>query len=67
MGIEDDYDDWQAFFVGGLCDTEVDPREIAHWTGRLGRDFCGLTPKCELCPLKELLPPNGPVPLDQGT
>jgi endonuclease-3 related protein len=64
MGIEDDYDDWQAFFVGGLCDTEVDLRQLAQWTGQLGRDFCGPKPKCEQCPLKGLLPANGPVPLE---
>ena len=64
MGLEDDYDEWQAFFVGSLRDRDLDLAQLAQWTERLSHDFCGPTPKCELCPLKGLLPANGPVPLD---
>jgi hypothetical protein len=27
---------------------------------RLGKEYCRKTPKCEGCPLEDLLPPGGP-------
>ena len=28
---------------------------------RLGKEFCGPSPKCEGCPLQEMLPAEGPL------
>jgi endonuclease III len=64
VDIHADYEDWQAFFVGGAGDRDVDLTQLSHWNRQLGREFCGAQPKCEECPLKALLPPRGPVPLD---
>jgi endonuclease-3 related protein len=63
MDLTAEYDDWQAFFVGGLRETGIDLAEISFWSMRVGREFCGAQPKCNECPLKELLPERGPVPL----
>ncbi len=64
MDLTAEYDDWQAFFNGGLRDGAIDPRDLSFWSTRVGRDFCGVQPKCDECPLKVLLPERGPVPLE---
>ncbi len=57
--ITAEYDDWQAYFVRGLHDSEINVADVSYWNVRLGRDFCGKQPKCEECPLKTLLPAGG--------
>ncbi|MGE5193777.1 MAG: hypothetical protein ACM3U2_14875 [Deltaproteobacteria bacterium] len=64
MDLSAEYDDWQAFFIGGLRDTDVGVADVSIWNSRLGRDFCGARAKCEECPLKGLLPEGGPVLLE---
>jgi len=64
MEMTSEFDDWQAFFVGGLRDADVDLGQVAMWNAQLGREFCGKEPKCEECPLRTLLPERGPVALE---
>jgi endonuclease III-like uncharacterized protein len=64
MDMAAEYDDWQAFFIGGLRDTVIVPADLSFWNIRAGREFCGKQPKCNACPLKALLPERGPVPLE---
>lgn len=59
-----EYDDWQAFFVGGLRDSDVELWQLSYWNRRMGRDFCGKAPQCEECPLRELLPARGAIKLE---
>jgi endonuclease III len=59
-----DYDEWQAYFAGGLRDTNVSLSELAQWNVSVGRDYCRAEPRCDECPLKSLLPERGPVALD---
>jgi endonuclease III-like uncharacterized protein len=63
IDLSADYDEWQAFFVGGSRDSGVALGDLSDWNSRAGRDFCGAQPKCDECPLMSLLPPRGPVPL----
>jgi endonuclease-3 related protein len=63
IDLSAEYDEWQALFVGGLRDSGVAIADLSDWNARVGREFCGARPKCEACPLKELLPPQGPIPL----
>jgi endonuclease-3 related protein len=64
MDLTAEYDDWRAFFIGGLHDSAIDLANVSYWNMRAGREFCGARPKCDECPLKELLPERGPVPID---
>ena len=64
MDLAAEYDEWQSFFVGGLRDAQTGPADMSFWNTRVGRDFCGARANCEGCPLKELLPERGPVPLE---
>jgi endonuclease-3 related protein len=59
-----DYDEWQAFFVRSLRDTDVSLPELAHWNVSVGRDYCRAEPQCDKCPLKSLLPERGPAALE---
>ena len=45
-----------AFLEGRVTELQRASMLIA----RAGRDFCGPAPRCEQCPLRELLPPGGP-------
>jgi len=65
MDLSADHEEWQAFFVGGLRDSGAAISDLSRWNVRVGREFCGVQPKCEKCPLKPLLPPRGPVPLSE--
>ena len=58
LGLESEYDEWQAFFVQGLADIPL--AEFSAWCAAVGREYCGPKPKCESCPLRSLLPPGGP-------
>jgi len=63
IDISADYDEWQAFFVGGPRDSGIPVEDLSDWNSRIGREFCGVEPQCETCPLKGMLPEKGPLPL----
>jgi endonuclease-3 related protein len=65
MDLSAEYDEWQAFFVGGLRASGAAIADLSRWNLRVGREFCGVQPKCEKCPLQPLLPPRGPAPLSE--
>jgi endonuclease III len=58
--------------VSELLNKQADenPRELArlaHWLVQVGRQFCGLkSPKCQRCPLRGLLPVDGPLEPESG-
>ena len=49
-----------TFFVQGLRDAEIDPRSFARLISQVATAHCGREPDCQTCPLKPLLPPDGP-------
>ena len=51
----------QSFFVQGLATAEIDPRQFAMQISQVAKAYCGREPDCENCPLKPLLPPQGPL------
>ena len=59
LPLEDD--DAQSFFVRGLDDSHVDPREFSLLVSRVADDHCGREPDCEGCPLQAMLPEGGPI------
>jgi len=63
MDMSAEYDEWQAFFVGGLRGSGVGVGDLSDWNSRVGHEFCGAEPQCETCPLQGLLPEKGPIPL----
>lgn len=60
LGTDSEYDEWQTFFVRGLDESVPELQRASLLIGRTGRDFCGPVPRCDKCPLQELLPPGGP-------
>jgi endonuclease III-like uncharacterized protein len=65
LDCQTDYAEWQAFFINGLAEAGIDPQQFSLWASRLGKEYCGPQPKCESCPLRHLLPPNGPYKIDE--
>ena len=59
LPVEDD--EAQSFFVSGLKQADIDPREFSQLIAHVAESHCGREPKCEGCPLQPLLPPNGPM------
>ena len=59
LPLEDD--EAQSFFVRGLSQAEIDPREFSRLLTKIGESHCGREPKCDGCPLQPLLPPGGPL------
>ena len=57
--IEDDAA--QDFFVRGLKEAEIDPRQFSWLISRVAEAHCGRVPQCDGCPLQPLLPLNGPL------
>ena len=51
----------QSFFVRGLLQAEIDPREFSRLLTKVGEHHCGREPKCDGCPLQPLLPSGGPL------
>ena len=51
----------QDFFVRGLAEAEIDPREFSRLVSRVAQAHCGRVPQCDGCPLQPLLPLNGPL------
>lgn len=61
---EADYPDLQAYFEGCL-ETDVQLfNEFHALIVRVGKEFCKPTPKCEKCPLHDMLPKGGPIEMD---
>jgi endonuclease-3 related protein len=60
-----DYDEWQTFFTRSANDCNASLAELHFWFGETGRDFCGIRPRCDQCPLRSLLPPSGALPLSE--
>jgi endonuclease-3 related protein len=62
IGYEAGYHEIKEYFEGGLPAVAPLYNEYHALLVRLGKDYCRKTgPKCEACPLVELLPPNGIV------
>ena len=59
LPLEDD--EAQSFFVRGLHQAEIDPREFSRLLTQVGDSHCGREPKCDGCPLQPLLPAGGPL------
>jgi endonuclease-3 related protein len=58
-----DYDDLKRMFESSL-DPDVELfNEFHALLVVVGKEFCRPTPKCEACPLRDLLPPDGPCEL----
>ena len=61
---EADYHDLQAYFEDCL-ETDVQLfNEFHALIVRVGKEFCKPTPKCEKCPLHDMLPEGGPIEMD---
>jgi endonuclease-3 related protein len=62
IGYEADYQEIQDYIQGELPQEVQLYNEYHALLVRLGKDFCRKTnPKCAECPLRELLPPGGPL------
>ena len=65
MDMTSEYDDWQAFLVSAFRNDQLDLVQLSRWNARIARDFCGRLPACDECPLRSLLPPRGPIPIEE--
>jgi endonuclease-3 related protein len=65
MDMTAEYDDWQAFFAGASRDAPFDLVQLSRWNARVAREFCGRLAACDECPLRSLLPPRGPIALEE--
>jgi endonuclease-3 related protein len=64
---EADYDGLQDYCQSQLPDDVPLYNEFHALLVRLGKDYCRKTnPRCAQCPLRELLPPGGPVGCDEA-
>lgn len=61
---EADYHDLQQAFHDALPEDTQLFNEYHALIVRVGKQFCRKTPKCDDCPLVELLPSQGPLSLD---
>lgn len=62
-GYDASYHDIKDHFESALPADAALYNEYHALLVRVGKDFCKRTaPKCELCPLREMLPPSGVVP-----
>ncbi|MCY2964050.1 MAG: hypothetical protein NT069_10465 [Planctomycetota bacterium] len=64
LDLQSEYDDWQSTLSRWAESYSLDRRQITQWLDELGSRWCGPKPKCDECPLKELLPRGGPYELD---
>jgi endonuclease-3 related protein len=66
IGFDADYHETQDHFQGGLPDDAALYNEYHALLVRLGKDYCRRrSPRCNGCPLAELLPDEGPLePID---
>jgi endonuclease III related protein len=60
IDAEADYHQIQEYFQGGLVADAAMFNEYHALLVRLGKEYCRKTPKCEGCPLEDLLPAGGP-------
>jgi endonuclease-3 related protein len=60
LGLEAEYEEWQASFVGSLSEHAGGLEQFSLWAAQVGKDYCGPQPNCTTCPLRSLLPENGP-------
>ena len=60
IDAEADYHQIQDYFQSGLDGDAGTFNEYHALLVRLGKDYCRKTPKCEGCPLEDLLPAGGP-------
>ena len=59
IGYDADYDQIKDYFEGSLPDDAPMFNEYHALLVRVGHDYCRKTPKCDSCPLREMLPPGG--------
>jgi endonuclease III related protein len=65
IGFDADYDQIKEYVEGELPQEAPVYNEFHALLVRTGKDFCRKTgPKCEACPLRELLPRGGPLEPD---
>ncbi len=57
-----DYHTIQDHFYANLASDTALYNEYHALLVRVGHDFCRKTPKCDACPLRDLLPEGGPLP-----
>jgi endonuclease-3 related protein len=55
------YDDLQEHFASGLPADAALYNEYHALLVRVGKEHCGKTPRCEGCPLRDMLPRGGPL------
>jgi len=60
MAVEDEYEVWQSFLVGGFEGETRWLRQFCLLAARIGRAHCGRVASCDGCPLQSLLPLTGP-------
>lgn len=60
IGFEADYYEIQEYFESGLDRDVALYNEYHALLVRVGKEHCGKTPRCQGCPLAELLPSGGP-------
>jgi len=51
----------QLFFIDGLKQAKIDPREFSSLLSKVGENHCGREPICDGCALQALLPTGGPL------
>ncbi|MEM8681440.1 MAG: endonuclease III domain-containing protein, partial [Planctomycetota bacterium] len=61
---EADYHRMQAEFHAALPDDPALFNEYHALIVKVGSSYCGRQPKCESCPLADLLPEHGPLAVD---
>lgn len=60
VGFETEYHELKDYFESGLESDVALFNEYHALLVRVGKEHCGKTPRCEGCPLAELLPEGGP-------
>ncbi len=64
LDLQSEYDDWQSTLSRWAESCDLDRRQITLWLDELGSRWCGPKPKCDECPLNDLLPRGGPYELN---
>lgn len=55
----------QSSFVSALDGDVIEMRHAARELKAIGAEFCGRVPNCDSCPLRNWLPEQGPLYIDQ--
>ena len=61
VSYEADYHELQEYLTSELTADVALYNELHALLVQVGKDFCRKTPRCEQCPLREMLPPSGLV------